>query len=324
MRYLVFSDLDGTFLDHHTYRYDAALPVLCALTERDIPCIWNTSKTFAEVSAFRHALAADRPWTATSMQRLQAPFIIENGAAVFLPLAEFANCANLVQEENFLTRPFSPTLPRILDTLRELAPHYRFKGFSTMSLAEVVACTGLDRESALLARQRVYTEPLVWLDGPARLADFVAELEELGLRCRRGGRFLHVSGEHDKGTAMRWLRDIYSQRWGTAVTCIALGDGQNDLPMLEAADIAVVMPAADGSHLRLDANLHLANTPVAEPQFDGGRQSGGRHPGGRHTSVTTTAPGQAHDPTPTARILRPRQAGPEGWAKALDALLGPF
>jgi phosphoglycolate phosphatase-like HAD superfamily hydrolase len=34
---IVFSDLDGTLLDHETYLFDAAQPALNALKARDIP-----------------------------------------------------------------------------------------------------------------------------------------------------------------------------------------------------------------------------------------------------------------------------------------------
>ena len=49
---LVFTDLDGTLLDHHDYSYDAALPTLRRLKKANIPLIFNTSKTAAEVEEY--------------------------------------------------------------------------------------------------------------------------------------------------------------------------------------------------------------------------------------------------------------------------------
>ena len=46
---LVFTDMDGTLLDHHTYSFEAAKPALKALEEKDIPVVPTTSKTFAEL-----------------------------------------------------------------------------------------------------------------------------------------------------------------------------------------------------------------------------------------------------------------------------------
>lgn len=70
---LVFTDMDGTLLDHHTYSFDAAKPALNALDEKNIPVIPTTSKTFAELQPLRKSIGLD------------GPFIIENGAAVFIP-----------------------------------------------------------------------------------------------------------------------------------------------------------------------------------------------------------------------------------------------
>jgi HAD superfamily hydrolase (TIGR01484 family) len=46
---LVFTDLDGTLLDHHTYSFEPALPALNSLKEKNIPLIICTSKTRAEI-----------------------------------------------------------------------------------------------------------------------------------------------------------------------------------------------------------------------------------------------------------------------------------
>ena len=55
---LVFTDMDGTLLDHHTYSFDAAKPALNALDEKNIPVIPTTSKTFAELQPLRKSIAS--------------------------------------------------------------------------------------------------------------------------------------------------------------------------------------------------------------------------------------------------------------------------
>ena len=67
---IIFSDLDGTLLDHFTYQSIAASETLQQLQHANIPVILNTSKTFAELSIIREDLDLD------------TPFIIENGAAI--------------------------------------------------------------------------------------------------------------------------------------------------------------------------------------------------------------------------------------------------
>ena len=70
---LVFSDLDGSLLDHYSYSYEAALPQMEALERAGIPLILVSSKTRAEILILREELAN------------RHPFIVENGAAVFIP-----------------------------------------------------------------------------------------------------------------------------------------------------------------------------------------------------------------------------------------------
>ena len=70
---LVFSDLDGSLLDHHDYSFGAALPAIEALRQRGVPLILCSSKTRAEIEPLRARLDN------------RDPFIVENGAAVFIP-----------------------------------------------------------------------------------------------------------------------------------------------------------------------------------------------------------------------------------------------
>ena len=74
---VVFSDLDGTLLDHDTYSFDAARPALERLRVDGVPLILCTSKTRAEIAPLRRALGNTHP------------FISENGGAVFIPAGYF-------------------------------------------------------------------------------------------------------------------------------------------------------------------------------------------------------------------------------------------
>ena len=73
VRILIFSDLDSTLLDHYTYSWDEAKPVISLLKGLNIPLIFNTSKTFYET----RRIAAE--------MGINHPFAVENGAAVFFP-----------------------------------------------------------------------------------------------------------------------------------------------------------------------------------------------------------------------------------------------
>ena len=50
---VIFTDLDGTLLDHDTYSAEEARSVLEKVTAQGIPVIPATSKTYSEVVEFR-------------------------------------------------------------------------------------------------------------------------------------------------------------------------------------------------------------------------------------------------------------------------------
>ncbi|MEM6509588.1 MAG: HAD hydrolase family protein, partial [Pseudomonadota bacterium] len=70
---LIFTDLDGTLLDHDSYECEVIKPFLAKLNDTGVNVIFNTSKTFAEVTDIQKGLDHHQP------------FIVENGAAVYIP-----------------------------------------------------------------------------------------------------------------------------------------------------------------------------------------------------------------------------------------------
>ncbi|HQO03860.1 MAG TPA: HAD hydrolase family protein [Spirochaetota bacterium] len=64
---LLFSDLDGTILDFHTYSCEKSLPGISLCREHGIPLILVSSKTFDEMADIHCRLGLD------------APFVFENG-----------------------------------------------------------------------------------------------------------------------------------------------------------------------------------------------------------------------------------------------------
>ena len=67
---LVFTDLDGSLLDHDDYSFSAALPALSRLRDHAVPLVPLTSKTLAEMRVLQQALHNPHP------------FVIENGSAI--------------------------------------------------------------------------------------------------------------------------------------------------------------------------------------------------------------------------------------------------
>jgi mannosyl-3-phosphoglycerate phosphatase len=228
---LIFTDLDGTLLDHDNYSFSAAQNMLNSLAQHSIAVIPNTSKTRAEVLKIRQSMA------------LQGPFIVENGAAVYLP-NDFlpSQPADTQTADGYWCKTFAPPRSQWVSLLDKLQAQYGglYRHFASMSVEQIIAATGLNADDAQLAMQREFGEPVEWLGSPLQKLNFIDALKKLGANPIEGGRFMHLKGDSDKGLAMQWLvsqckQQLPAQDW----ISIALGDGQNDVSMLEMADYAV-------------------------------------------------------------------------------------
>ncbi|TDW73580.1 mannosyl-3-phosphoglycerate phosphatase [Curtobacterium sp. PhB25] len=223
---MVVTDLDGTFLDHHDYSFDAALPTLEQLRADDVPVVFCSSKTRAEITALQQRTGLDG----------QA-FVAENGAIVVGPDGSAITGAG--------AGPVNADLDRLrtaLDRTRaDLGLHFATFGGETDEV--VAAWTGLDLDAAGDARRREASEVLLWhAEDDDRADAFREALAAAGLDLVRGGRFWHVlPAGRDKGTAVHLLVADHERRTGTAPRTIGLGDGPNDTALLDAVDLAVVV-----------------------------------------------------------------------------------
>lgn len=233
---VIFSDLDGCLLDRETYDHAAARPALERLAREGVPLVLCSSKTRAEVEVHRERLG------------LSDPFIVENGAAILLPEGHFpsphgSTCAAGPYRVVELGVPYA----RLVAALREIreATGLRLRGFAEMGPEEVASLTGLDPEAARRAQAREYDEPFVADLDEAGAGRLDREVRGRGLTLTRGGRFYHLTGGNTKGRAVEILTGLYRSRAPGVIT-VGLGDGPNDLSMLERVDRPIVIPGQGG------------------------------------------------------------------------------
>lgn len=233
---LVFSDLDGSLLDHVDYSWSSAQPALQKLQQAQIPLIFNTSKTLPEVIELRSALANPHP------------FICENGAAIYIPKAYFAaqpkstsNCT--IAGQDFWYCQIGETRDYWQKLLLEAAPdHSVYRSFAQLGKEQIARATGLSIQQSANANQRKASEVIHWLGNSQEQRNFISSLQNHGAQILQGGRFLHLlSPKANKGSAMQWLTAQYQQSNANTLFTVAIGDSANDIPMLEISDYAIVI-----------------------------------------------------------------------------------
>ncbi len=219
---VIFLDLDKTLLGDD-YSPEPARPVIEALKKAGFEVVLNSSKTRAEQEYYRKA------W------KLEGPFIVENGSAVFVPKGYFPFPVGGLEKGEYRVVELGERYERIIAVLEAIADEYGLKYYGNSSLDEVKAFTGLPEELARLAMLREYSETVFkW-----KKTGFEKVLERAGLKAVRGSRFVNVIGKTDKGAAAKALLELYS-RLGD-VESYAVGDGENDFPLLEVVDNAFIV-----------------------------------------------------------------------------------
>ena len=240
---IIFTDLDGTLLDHHSYSFEAASRALAEIKSRGYPLVLTSSKTAIEIQSIQQKLA------------IVSPFISENGAAVYWR-----------DKTRLKNKIFATPRKQVLADIHALrAEHsYKFTGFADCDTEAIVNMTGLNFDEAARAASREFTEPLLWQDTEERFTIFESQLIDKGLRVLQGGRFRTVMGHYDKSIALKWLTDNYRKQ--NPCTTVALGDSINDEAMLNNADIAVVIQSPHSSKLKVNQPDWVLHTNAGGPE----------------------------------------------------------
>ena len=246
---LIFSDLDGSLLDIHTYAWQPAMPWLDRLLDNQVPVILCSSKTAAEMLDIQQDLGLEG-----------LPFIAENGA-VIQPDVRWEKIPRQIR--GMTHRDIRPRIEHI-----RLQMGFKFTTFDDVDDRVISEWTGLTRYRSALARRHEASLTLIWRDTDENLLQFEEALAQSGLQCLQGARFWHILDVRcGKDVAVNWLIEQYREQEEIEPTTLGLGDGPNDAPLLDSVDYAVVIKGINrqGIALRDDNPERVYHTQQPGP-----------------------------------------------------------
>lgn len=220
---IIYTDLDGTLLDHNTYSFNDAKPALSLIKEKKIPLIFCTSKTRAEIEYWQKKIG------------IKHPFISENGGGIFIPKKYFSFIFNYTKEDDkYFIVNYGKNIEFLKKVINDLKKKYDIISLLDMNTKELIDFTGLSSDQIKLSKKREFTLPFI-LKNPKDEKKVLAEIKKIGMNVTIGGRFYHLMGNNNKGQAVCFLTNLFKKEF-TFVYTIGLGDSINDFSMLESVD----------------------------------------------------------------------------------------
>ncbi len=229
--YIIFTDLDGTLLDHNSYQHAEAIPALEFIKNNGIPLILTSSKTKTEMQGYQQSMGIEN-----------FPFIVENGSAVYTNSNYFQTESQKEKIENLDCYKLGNTYSNIVNVLRIISKKYDYKiyGFHNTDKNEIIKRTQLSAKDVDLAMQREFSVPLFFDDKAKDI--LLKEIDLYNLQLLFGGRFMHILGKTDKGRALTLVRQGFMKKYQSeTLKTIAIGDTLNDVAMLKEADMKILV-----------------------------------------------------------------------------------
>ncbi|MEK6481563.1 HAD-IIB family hydrolase [Catalinimonas sp. 4WD22] len=265
MKWIVYTDLDGTLLDFRNYSYKTTQNSVELLLKKEIPVIFCSSKTRVEQEVYRKAL------------QLDFPFIVENGSAIIIPKyffdfeldnQDFLKPYKISQLGGYTTIVLGESFEKIRSIIAfsRAETEAQVCGYQDLSIQEIMDLTGLDEAFAKRAASRDFSETLLkGVNGSSSCIAFLQKLEDHNLQCVSGGKFHTVMGKgSDKGLAVNILNKLLELKYGK-ITTVGLGDSANDLPLLKAVDHPFLVQKPSGKWQEI-ADLYVQKVNAIGPE----------------------------------------------------------
>ncbi|MCU0424189.1 MAG: HAD hydrolase family protein [Candidatus Kapabacteria bacterium] len=243
---IIFSDIDGTFLDgeyHVPFSPDFLREVF---SRYDI--VFTSSRTIEEILLLQQTLSH------------RAPFIAENGGAIVfydepLKLASLGHFETLFGERIFII-PLGYHALDILPFVKSAAATTGIytENIAKMSLESIAHLSNYAVHDAYYAQKRRYsvTVSAIGLE-KTEMSRLTKALEQLQCSVSHGGKWLNITRGSDKGLAVEWYQTFLRREGVVHKLVAAIGNDSNDMPMLKNVDLPFVIRNSSGYSEALSA-----------------------------------------------------------------------
>lgn len=234
MNLIIFSDIDGTIMNHDNYS-TGNLDGFFEKIKNEVDIIFNTSKTFEEVVILNKKL------------NINNPFIVENGACIFFPkdyVVKKDLNIKLFQHKNYFGYKLTKLCPKTIENnFFDLKKKYNFSFYNELSEQKFFEVTNLKKNNAKKSKKRLFTNPILWEDSESKFMDFKSEILSMNKNYHvvKGGRFIHISDNYNKGTATKEFLKIIKKSDKLLYKTVSLGDSESDVCMLELTDYSCII-----------------------------------------------------------------------------------
>lgn len=221
---LLFTDVDGTLLDGHG-RYAMTAAALSPFL-RDVSIVLTSSRTVLELSRNQRALG------------IAGPVVAENGAVIAMPwddATSMAGARQVIDDRPWRVQRLGRPATEIREAIRAAAA---IAGPEYVDQQDIEPTLG--RECSVLVR------PTPGSNATA-LEPLSRALTAQGFSVASGGSWLAVTRGADKGTGARAVVEAMAREGRAPRRVAAVGDGDNDVPLLQMAEDRFVIRRDDGA-----------------------------------------------------------------------------